>query len=96
MGGRPSLALVGREGFDDGFPHLENGRGRLLPCLDPRLVVGVDSDEGSIEADGSLEKGDQSADRSGPDFPDTKSDRLAVLFIKGVTGPEKEAVQVVP
>ena len=58
-------------------------------------MVGVDSGEGGVEADGALVQGDEDAEAARRDGVDGDGHRLAVVVEQGVASSEEEAEEVV-
>ena len=73
----------------------QDRRGRLLARLDAGLVVGVDADQGGVQADGAFEQRDQPADGPRIDARNRDGHRLAVVLEQRRARAEQEAVQVV-
>ena len=87
--------VVGGEGGADGGEVVEEDGGGFFAGFDAGLVVGVDVDEGGVEANGAFEEADEHAEREGVEFGDAEGEGLAAISGEGLAGASEEALEEV-
>ena len=71
--------VVGGEGGADSGEVVEEDGGGFFAGFDAGLMVGVDVDEGGVEADGAFEEADEHAEREGVEFGDAEGEGLTII-----------------